>query len=317
MLFYIVRRIVYMVPIALAVSLVCFLLIHLAPGDPISAMVPADTPPDVVAQVRSEYGLDRALPVQFGIWLEHVSRGDLGMSITRGRPILPDLITASGNTLILAVAGGALGFVLGCMLGGIAGVWRGTWIDRVLLGSAVTGVSIPHYWLGMVLVIIFSVGLHMLPAMGAGPGGSSTWVWDWAHFQYLILPAVTLCVIPAGLITRTVRGLVSEILSQDYITTLRGKGLRTFRIMMHVFRNAAPTVLAVMGLQLANLMGGSILVETVFAWPGTGSMLNDAIFQRDFPTLQAATLMLALFFVVLNLAVDLVQTAIDPRISRT
>ncbi|OZI66564.1 ABC transporter permease [Bordetella genomosp. 11] len=317
MLSYIARRILYMVPIALAVSLVCFLLIHLAPGDPIAAMVPPDTPPDVVAQVRSDYGLDRSLPVQFGLWLQHVVHGDLGMSITRGRPILPDLIVASGNTLILAVTGGILGFVLGCVLGGIAGVYRGTWIDRVLLGAAVAGVSIPHYWLGMVLVIIFSVALHMLPAMGAGPGTSSAWAWDWAHIQFLILPAVTLCVIPAGLVTRTVRGLVSDIMSQDYITTLRGKGLRWHGIVTHVFLNAAPTVIAVMGLQLANLMGGSILVETVFAWPGTGSMLNDAIFQRDFPTLQAATLVLALFFVVLNLAVDLIQTAIDPRISRT
>lgn len=317
MLSYIARRIIYMIPIALAVSVVCFLLIHLAPGDPISAMVPPDTPPDVVAQVRSDYGLDRSLPVQFGMWLAHVVHGDLGTSITRGRPILPDLIVASGNTLILAVVGGALGFVLGCVMGGIAGVYRGTWIDRWLLGSAVAGVSIPHYWLGMVLVIIFSVGLHLLPAMGAGPGGSSTWAWDWAHIQFLILPSVTLCVIPAGLITRTVRGLVSDILGQDYITTLHGKGLRRGGIVRHVVLNAAPTVLAVMGLQLANLMGGSILVETVFAWPGTGSMLNDAIFQRDFPTLQATTLVLALFFVVLNLAVDLVQTAIDPRISRT
>jgi peptide/nickel transport system permease protein len=317
MLSYIARRILYMIPIALAVSLVCFLLIHLAPGDPIAAMVPPDTPPDVVAQVRSDYGLDRSLPVQFGLWLEHVAHGDLGMSITRGRPILPDLIVASGNTLILAVTGGILGFVLGCVFGGIAGVCRGSWIDRVLLGAAVAGVSIPHYWLGMVLVIVFSVGMHLLPAMGAGPGTSSVWAWDWAHIQFLILPALTLCVIPAGLVTRTVRGLVSDIMSQDYITTLRGKGLRWNGIARHVFLNAAPTVIAVMGLQLANLMGGSILVETVFAWPGTGSMLNDAIFQRDFPTLQAATLVLALFFVVLNLAVDLVQTAIDPRISRT
>jgi peptide/nickel transport system permease protein len=317
MLSYIARRIIYMIPIALAVSVVCFLLIHLAPGDPVAAMVPPDTPPDVVAQVRSDYGLDRSLPVQFGIWLTHVVHGDLGMSITRGRPILPDLIVASGNTLMLAITGGALGFVLGCLMGGVAGVYRGTWIDRVLLGSAVAGVSIPHYWLGMVLVIIFSVGLHLLPAMGAAPGGTTGWAWDWAHIQFLILPSITLCIIPAGLITRTVRGVVSDILGQDYITTLHGKGLQRGGIVRHVLLNAAPTVLAVMGLQLANLMGGSILVETVFAWPGTGSMLNDAIFQRDFPTLQATTLVLALFFVVLNLAVDLVQTAIDPRITRT
>ncbi|HVW93862.1 MAG TPA: ABC transporter permease [Devosia sp.] len=316
MLFYIFRRIIYMIPIALAVSLVCFMLIHLSPGDPIDAMVPADTPPDIVKQVRHDYGLDQPLPVQFAYWLGHVVQGDLGTSILRRRPVLPDLLTASGNTFVLAITGGLLGFLIGCIFGGIAGVFRGTWIDRILLGTAVAGVSIPHYWLGMVLVIIFSVGLHLLPAMGAGPGDTGTWAWDMDHIRFLILPALTLSVIPAGLITRTVRGLVSDIMGQDYITTLRGKGLRSWRIVQHVFLNAAPTVLAVMGLQLANLMGGSILVETVFAWPGTGAMLNDAIFQRDFPVLQATTLVLALFFVVLNLVVDLIQTAIDPRISR-
>lgn len=316
MLLYIIRRIVYMVPIALAVSIVCFLLIHLSPGDPIDTLVSADTPPEIIAQVRQSYGLDQPLVVQFGIWLGHIVHGDFGTSILRGRPIGPDLVTACRNTMVLALTGGILGFAIGCILGGIAGVYRGTWLDRVLLGTAVAGVSIPHYWLGMVMVIIFSVNLQWLPAMGSGPGASSEWAWDWDHIQFLILPSLTLCVIPAGLVTRTVRGLVSDIMSQDYITTLRGKGLRRPGIVKHVVLNAAPTALAVMGLQLANLMGGSILVETVFAWPGTGAMLNDAIFQRDFPVLQATTLVLALFFVVLNLAVDLIQTAIDPRISR-
>jgi peptide/nickel transport system permease protein len=316
MLFYIFRRIVYIIPISLAVSLVCFLLVHIAPGDPIDAMVAPDSPPAVIEQVRAQFGLDQPLPVQFGIWLAKVAQGDLGNSLIKGRPIAADLLSASGNTFILAITGGLLGFLIGCVFGGIAGVYRGTWIDRVLLGTAVAGVSIPHYWLGMVMVIIFSVNLNLLPAMGAGPGGSTEWAWDWEHIRFLILPSITLCVIPAGLVTRTVRGMVSDIMSQDYITTLRGKGLRRAGVVNHVVQNAAPTVLAVIGLQLANLMGGSILVETVFAWPGTGMMLNNAIFQRDIPVLQATTLVLALFFVVLNLAVDLVQTAIDPRISR-
>ncbi|MYZ48622.1 ABC transporter permease [Propylenella binzhouense] len=316
MLFYIVRRVVYVIPIALAVSLVCFLLVHIAPGDPIDAMVQPDTPQEVIDRVRSEYGLDRPLPVQFGLWLAKLVQGDFGTSLIKGRPVLPDLVSASGATFVLACTGGLLGVLAGCILGGIAGVYRESWLDRVLLGTAVAGVSVPHYWLGMVMVIIFSVNLNLLPAMGSGPGGSTAWAWDWAHLRYLILPSVTLAVIPAGIVTRTVRGLVSDIISQDYITTLRGKGLRRAGIVRHVVLNAAPTVLAVVGLQLANLMGGSILVETVFAWPGTGMMLNTAIFQRDLPVLQATTLLLALFFVVLNLVVDLIQTAIDPRISR-
>ena len=233
---------------------------------------------------------------------------------SRDVPIATDLFASSSKTFILAFTAATLGFGLGCVLGGIAGVYRGTWIDKVCTGFAVAGVSMPHYWLGMVMVIIFSVLLNWLPAMGAGPGD---WVWDWEHIRFLILPALTLSVIPAGLVTRTVRGLVSEIMSQDYITTLRGKGLEWRGIVRHVLKNAAPTALAVMGLQLGYLMGGSILVETVFAWPGTGMMLNNAIFQRDIPVLQATTLVLAMFFVTLNLLVDLIQTTIDPRMRRT
>jgi peptide/nickel transport system permease protein len=152
--------------------------------------------------------------------------------------------------------------------------------------------------------------------MGAGPGGSSEWAWDWEHLQFLILPAVTLAAIPTGIITRTVRGLVVEILNQDFITTLRGKGLLRRGVLRHVVKNAAPTASAVMGVQLGYLMGGSILVETVFSWPGTGFLLNNAIFQRDIPVLQGTILVLSLFFVSLNLLVDLLQTVLDPRIKR-
>jgi peptide/nickel transport system permease protein len=158
--------------------------------------------------------------------------------------------------------------------------------------------------------------LGALPAMGAGPSGAADWAWDWAHMQHMVLPAVTLCVIPMGIITRTIRGLVAETMSQDYITTLRGKGMLRRSVFLHVVKNVAPSALAVMGLQLGYLMGGSILVETVFSWPGTGFLLNSAIFQRDIPMLQGTILVLALFFVALNLIVDLMQTALDPRIKR-
>jgi peptide/nickel transport system permease protein len=196
-------------------------------------------------------------------------------------------------------------------------VYRGTWIDRSVVGVAVAGVSLPHYWLGMVLVVVFGVMLNALPAMGAGPGGSSDWAWDWVHLQYLVLPAVTLAAIPMGIITRTVRSIVIELLSQDFVTTLRGKGMRSRTLLRHIARNAAPGVSAVMGLQLGYLMGGSILVETVFAWPGTGFLLDNAIFQRDIPVLQGTILVLALFFVALNLMVDLLQAVLDPRIKRS
>jgi peptide/nickel transport system permease protein len=313
---YLLRRMVYAVPIALAVGFVCFMLVQIAPGDPINAIVPADAPAEVVEQVRRDYGLDRPLPVQFGLWLWKVVQGDLGRSLATGRPVWSDLSTAVGNTLMLAVAASLLGFVLGCVLGGLAGTFRGSLLDRVAVGLAVAGVSVPHYWLGMVLVVLFSVQWPLLPAMGAGPGGSADWAWDWEHLQHLVLPAVTLSVIPMGIVTRTVRGIVAEIMNQEFVTALRGKGLRRFDVFLHVVKNAAPNALAVMGLQLGYLMGGSILVETVFSWPGTGLLLNSAIFQRDLPVLQGTILVLAMFFVVLNLVVDLVQTALDPRIKR-
>jgi peptide/nickel transport system permease protein len=316
MFFYLLRRILYAVPIALAVGFVCFMLVQIAPGDPINAIVPPDAPQEVVEQVRRDYGLDKPLPVQFGLWLFKVVQGDLGRSLATGRPVWADLHSAIGNTLMLALAASLIGFVLGCTLGGLAGTFRGSWLDRAAVTFAVAGVSVPHYWLGMVLVVIFSVQLNVLPAMGAGPGGSADWVWDWAHIQHLVLPAVTLSVIPMGIITRTVRGIVAEIMNQEFVVALRGKGLTGWNIFLHVVKNAAPNALAVMGLQLGYLMGGSILVETVFSWPGTGLLLNSAIFQRDLPVLQGTILVLAMFFVLLNLCVDLVQTALDPRIKR-
>ncbi|MBP0496045.1 ABC transporter permease [Roseomonas indoligenes] len=316
MFFYLIRRILYAIPIALAVGLVCFMLVQIAPGDPINAIVPADAPAEVVEQVRRDYGLDKPLPVQFVLWLGRVVQGDLGRSLATGRPVTADLRSAVGNTLMLALVAAFIGFVMGSILGTVAAVFRGTVLDKLAVGLAAAGVSIPHYWLGMVLVVFFSVTLNWLPAMGAGPGGSGDWEWNWAHVQFLVLPAVTLSVIPMGIVTRTVRGVVMELLAQDFVTTLRGKGLRRGGIALHVLKNAAPSVLAVMGLQLGYLMGGSILVETVFSWPGTGFLLNSAIFQRDLPVLQGTILVLAIFFVVLNLAVDLVQTALDPRIRR-
>ncbi|TCZ64398.1 ABC transporter permease [Roseicella aquatilis] len=316
MLLYLLRRVFYAIPIALAVGFVCFMLVQIAPGDPINAIVPPDAPADVVAQVRKDYGLDQPLMVQFGLWLSKVAVGDLGRSLATGRPVWADLHSAIGNTLMLAFCASLLGFVLGCVLGGLAGTFRGSALDRGAVGIAVAGVSVPHYWLGMVMVVIFSVQLNWLPAMGAGPGGSSDWAWDWEHVRHLILPTVTLSVIPMGIVTRTVRGIVAEIMNQEFVVALRGKGLTRWGVFLHVVKNAASNALAVMGLQLGYLMGGSILVETVFSWPGTGLLLNSAIFQRDLPVLQGTILVLSLFFVALNLAVDLVQTTLDPRIKR-
>jgi peptide/nickel transport system permease protein len=316
-LIYILRRIVYVIPIVISVALVCFLLVHITPGDPLVAVLPADASQELANQMRVAYGFDRPLPVQFGIWLWKAVNGDLGRSIATGRPVLSEVMRAVGNTVTLAIAAALIGFTLGLFFGLIAGYFRDTWIDKVATSIAIAGVSVPHYWLGMVLVIIFSVQLSWLPAVGGGPRGSGAWGWDWEHIRYLILPAITTSVIPMGIVTRTVRALTGDILSQDFVEALRAKGLRETGVFRHVIKNAAPTAMAVMGLQLGYMLGGSILIETVFSWPGSGLLLNSAIFQRDLPLLQGTILVLALFFVFLNLLVDIAQASIDPRIKRS
>jgi peptide/nickel transport system permease protein len=249
-------------------------------------------------------------------WVWRALQGDLGTSIASNRPVAAEVMTAVGNTLRLAMLATLIGFVLGCLFGFVAGYFQNSWLDKFASLLSVLGVSVPHYWLGMVLVIVFSSILMWLPPGGAGPGGSSQWVWDWEHVKHMLLPAITMSVIPMGIIARTVRALVADILAQEFIVGLRAKGLTNFGIFWHVVKNAAPTALAVMGLQLGYLLGGSILIETVFSWPGTGFLLNSAIFQRDLPLLQGTILVLAMFFVVLNLIVDVIQTLLDPRIAR-
>src|ERR1700753_688993 len=189
MVFYIVRRILYAIPIALCVSLVCFMLVHIAPGDPIDAILPPDASGAPFAMVRHVSGLNKPLPVQFGLWLAHVVQGDFGQSLANRRPVWNEMKDAAGLTFILAGSAAPLGFAIRSGLGGIAGAFRGRLIDRWAVGFAVGGISVPHYWLGMVLVIIFSVVLGWLPAIGAGPGD---WQWNWLHIRHLILPALTL-----------------------------------------------------------------------------------------------------------------------------
>ena len=313
---YLIRRILYVVPIGLGVTVLVFALVHIAPGDPISAIVPPDAPEEMVQELRKAYGFDRPLPVQYATWLGRVLIGDLGRSVARGREVVDELTLAVPNTLILAVGGTLLGFTLGAFFGGVAGYFQGRWIDKLATATAITGVSVPHYWLGLVLVIIFSVELNVLPSFGMGPGGSTAWQGNAEHLKHLVLPVITLSVIPMGIITRTIRATVAEILNQEYVQTLHAKGLLNHQVLLHVVKNAAPTTLAIMGLQLGYLLGGSILVETVFQWPGTGSLLNSAIFERDLPLLQGTILVLAMFFVLLNLFVDIVQSMIDPRMVR-
>lgn len=317
MLGYIAKRVAYAVPITLAVSVLCFSLVYLAPGDPLSAVLPADASQEIIDDVKAQYGLDKPIPLQYLLWLGRALTGDLGKSIGSGRTVVTEIGAAIGNSLILALFASIVGFTIGSLLGMIAGYYSGSALDKFVSAFAISGVSIPHYWLGIVLVVIFSVELNWLPAMGAGPTGSRDWAWDFDHLKFIILPAITLSAIPTGIVTRSVRALVADTLSKEFVTALAAKGLGNRAIFFHVVKNSAPTALSVIGVQLGYLMAGSILVETVFSWPGTGLLLNTAIFQRDIPLLQGTILVLALFFVGLNLLVDILQPLLDPRISRT
>jgi peptide/nickel transport system permease protein len=316
MLLYALRRLIYLIPVAFGVSLLVFALVHLAPGDPISAIVPPDAPKEVVDKLKEYYGFDQPLPVQYLRWLGVTLTGDLGTSIGTGRSVAAEVGSAFGNTIILAIAATLLAFSLAVILGTAAAYAKSRIVDRLVTLISLIGVSVPHFWLAIVLVIIFAVELGVLPPMGIGPENSTGWQFDRAHLAHMVLPTIALSVIPLGVVTRTVRSTVKETLNMEFVTALQAKGMRDSRILFHVLKNAAPTCLAVMGLQAGNLIGGSILIETVFAWPGTGFLLNSAIFRRDLPILQGTTLVLAGFFMLLNLTVDIIQTMVDPRIKR-
>ena len=310
---YALRRLLYAVPILLGVSFVVFSLIRLAPGDAADLLIPPEAPKEVAADFRARFGLDQPLHIQYVKWLRQVLSGDLGVSVVSNRAVAGDLFNALGNTVLLAVPAALLGFTLGIGLGALAAFNRGTVLDKLFSAMAITGVSLPHYWMGIVLVAIFAVVLNVLPAQGmASPGLPTTW----DQIRHLILPVVTLSLIPMGVVSRLVRASVLEILSHEFVGALHAKGLWSRRVLFHVMKNAAPSVLAVMGLQFGYLLGGSILVETVYNWPGSGGLMNLAIFRRDVPTLSATILVIAAIFVLINVVVDVLQAVIDPRIRR-
>lgn len=308
----VLRRLLSTVPTLLGASLIVFVMVKLAPGDPISILMPPDAGQAEIEAVKEALGLDRPLAVQYLKWLERTLHGDLGRSIATRRPVVHDVLDALHNSLILALASSALALIPGLALGTLAAFKRGGPIDKLVSAVAITGVSIPHYWAGILLIIVFSVQLGWLPAMGgpADPGVGP-------YVRHMLLPAIALALIPLGVITRVVRSAVLDILAQEFVLTLRVKGLHANAVVRHVLKNAGPQILTVMALQFGFQLGGSVLVETVFSWPGTGYLLNIAIFQRDMPLLQGIILVLSTLFVLLNLAVDVAQSLIDPRIVRS
>jgi peptide/nickel transport system permease protein len=317
MIFYILRRILYAIPIAFGVSVVCFSLVYIAPGDPLQTVMPPDATAETIEIVKHAYGFDKPIPMQYLIWLGHVLTGNFGMSISTRRPVILEVTDALANTSLLAVFAVPLSFSIGYAMGAIAGCFPGRWLDRLVTGTAVVGVSLPNYWLGIVLVVLFAVQYALLPATGMGPSGSTNFhILEWSSAKYLVLPVFTLAMIPIGILARTTRAAVAEVRNQDFVQTLRAKGLSEWAVIRHVLKNSLPQVMAVMGLQFGYLLGGSILVETVFTWPGSGFLLSKAIINRDVPVLQGTILALSLIFVATNLVVDLLQSLVDPRIRR-
>jgi peptide/nickel transport system permease protein len=308
---YVGRRLLLAIPTLLGASIIVFAMVHLAPGDPLSAVMPVDASQADIEAARRAYGFDQPLPVQYLRWLGRVVQGDLGKSIATRRPVLQDVYDALKKSLVLALSASLLAFGIGIALGLFAAFQQGRVLDKLMSAVAIVGVSVPHYWAGIILIIVFSVQLNWLPAMGASAEGGAV-----DSLRHMALPTIALALIPLGVLTRVVRSAALDILAQEFVLALRAKGLGRGMVFAHVVKNAAPQILTVLGLQFGFQLGGSVLVETVFSWPGTGYLMNLAIFQRDLPVLQGVILVLATFFVLLNLAVDLAQTLVDPRIAR-
>jgi peptide/nickel transport system permease protein len=299
------------VPTLLGASIIVFAMVHLAPGDPISAILPVDASKEQIDDIKKSYSFDKPLPVQYLKWLGRVVQGDLGRSIATRRAVILDVRDSLANSLVLAVSSSVLAFGVGIALGLLAAFRQGRALDKIASAIAVIGVSVPHYWAGIILIIIFSVQLNWLPAMGASSDDGLV-----GYLRHMTLPTIALALIPLGVIARVARSAALDILNQEFVLALRAKGLAHRRVFQHVVKNAAPQIITVLGLQFGFQLGGSVLVEAVFSWPGTGYLLNLAIFQRDMPVLQGVILVLATFFVLLNLLVDVLQTYIDPRIAR-
>ncbi len=318
MWYYAARRVLMTIPIALGITIICFSLVYIAPGDPLASLLPPSATAADIVYLRHAYGFDLPVPIQYLLWLGRALHGDLGKSIQNSQPVITEVLRALSNTVLIAVLAVLLAFTVALILGVIAAYRQGSAVDRLATAVSVLGISVPSFWLGVVLVIIFAVQLHWLPATGMGTSGSESFsLFDWSQAKYAILPVFTMALTPIGIIMRTTRSSLAEVLGQDFIQTLRAKGLSESAIMRHAIRNALPQILAMLGLQLGYLIGGSILVETVFTWPGTGFLLNKAILSRDIPLLQGGILILAMVFVAINLIVDLMQTLVDPRIKRT
>ena len=310
---YLARRLLLLVPVLLGVSVVVFLVLHLSPGDPAEIMLGAQANKEDLARLRAELGLTEPLHVQYVKWLGHVARGDLGRSLWMKRPVLGEVLQRLKATLILTGTALLLSTLGGIALGVASATRPNSVLDRLSAVGSLFGASMPVFWLGIVLMVIFSLWLGWLPAAGMyAPYGGGDLSDLLAH---LVLPALTLGAASITIIARLTRSTMLEVLGQDYIRTARAKGLVEQRVVVrHGLKNALIPIVTVVGVQAGYLLGGAVLTETVFAWPGVGTLMVQGILARDFPLVQGCVLVIALVFVFFNLAVDLLYAVLDPRI---
>lgn len=302
-----------MIVVIFGVSVIVFGLIHLTPGDPAQIMLGPSASMDDVRELQHQLGLDRPITVQYMHWIGRALQGDLGQSIVLRRSVLGEVLDRFGNTALLAGTAMLISFTLGIALGVISAVRRGSSIDRLVILAATGGLSLPSFWFGLMLIILFSVRLGWLPGTGMTSAVNGGSVVDIA--RHLILPSVALAVVPMAVIARYTRSSMLEVLGQDYVRTARAKGLRE-RVVIgrHVFRNTLVALVTMLGLQVGFLLAGAVYIENVFSWPGIGQMLVDAILKRDFPLVQGGVLLVAAVYVVVNLATDLLYAFLDPHI---
>jgi peptide/nickel transport system permease protein len=305
MLTFVVRRLLLAVPVLLGVVFVVMLTVDLLPGDAVTLMLGEHATKDAVAKLRDHLGLDKPFLVRYLEYVGRVVRGDLGRSIQQNRPVAAELADAWPATLELTVAALVLAAVAGIVAGVVSAVWPNSLFDALARLGSLFGLSMPIFWTGLVLIVVFSLWLNWLPVGGAG------------SLTHLVLPAVTLALPSIAMIARMTRAAVLEVLREDYVRTARAKGVGEFWVLgRHALRNASIPILTLLGLQSGQLMGGAVLTETVFAWPGLGRLMVKAIFARDYILLQGAVLVFALAFVLINLLVDLSYGLLDPRIGR-
>ncbi len=303
MLRYLLRRLLLTIPVLLGVATLVFALIHFIPGDPAQAMLGDGAAPEDVAQLRQKLGLDRPLLVQYGSFLRGVAHGDLGVSLRNDQPVAAQILDRMPATAELALASMFVAVLFALPLGIVAAVWRGTWIDHTAMTLALVGISVPNFWLGPLMAIVFAIELGWLPVGGTGT------------LAHLVLPAVTLGAALAAIIARMTRASLLEELREPYVLAARAKGVsKTRAVLHHALRNSLIPIVTILGLQFGVVLTGAVITETIFAWPGIGRLLIQSISFRDYPTVQGCVLLIAITYVGVNLVTDLTYGFLDPRI---